>query len=76
MLRISALCFPFFLGYVNPSDSNEFDIHRLKKLGTAQIRDRLARPSDPQDQRTLRHALDNLTFIEVGEFVAEQQELA
>ena len=68
---MSALCFPFFLGYVNPADSNEFDIQRLKKMGMAQIRDRLARPSDPQDQRTLRHALDNLDFIEVGEFIEE-----
>ena len=75
-LKISALCFPFFLGYVNPSDSNEFDVQRLKKNGMTQIRARLADPSDPQDQRTLRHALDNLSFIEVGEFIEEAIGLA
>jgi hypothetical protein len=69
LLKISALCFPFFLGYVKASDSNEFDIQRLRKSGMQQIRSRLAHPSDLQDQRTLRYALDNLGFIEVGEFI-------
>jgi len=76
VLKISALCFPFFLGYVNLGESNEFDVLRLKKHGMTQIRTRLADPSDPQDLRTLRHALDNLSFIEVGEFIEEAMGLA
>lgn len=68
-LHISAMCFPFFLGYVNRQDSNEFDIHRLKDQGVRAIRRQIECRPSVSAGRYFRKALENLEFITVGEFL-------
>src|SRR6185437_8026542 len=57
-LYISAMCFPFFLGYVNRHDSNEFDIHRLKDQGVRAIRRQIERRGSVSAGRYFRKALE------------------
>jgi hypothetical protein len=71
-LHISAMCFPFFLGYVNRGDSNEFDIERLRSHGAREIRSQISsQAASPNAGRYYRKALENLDFISVGEFLGE-----
>ena len=68
-LHISAMCFPFFLGYVNRQDSNEFDVYRLKDQGVRAIDSQIKKRGSVSAGRYFRKALENLEFITVGEFL-------
>ncbi len=68
-LRIGCLCFPFFLAYADESESNEFDLHRLKKLGEWGIKLRLKDEYSSSRRNYFEQALNNLKYIRVGEFL-------
>jgi hypothetical protein len=68
-LYVHALCFPFLLAYADLADSNELDLHRLRTLGRREIERSLISESCAATRRSYRHALDNLEYIRVGEFL-------
>jgi hypothetical protein len=68
-LNITAPCFPFFLAYADPKDSNEFDLHRLQAMGRNEIIRRLSQMQSMALSRYYQQALDNLETIRVGEFL-------
>ncbi len=70
-LHISAMCFPFFLGYVNRGESNEFDVERLRSHGAREIRRQMESEPTANAGRYYKKALENLDFIAVGEFLGE-----
>ena len=71
LLTISAICFPFFMAYVNASDSNEFDIRSLRVKGERAIEELLMMTMSPSARRSYEQALDNLQTIKTGEFLVE-----
>lgn len=68
-LHITAMCFPFFLGYVDRRDSNPFDIHRLRAQGERAILRQLEGQLSVNTGRYFRKALENLDYVGIGEFL-------
>jgi hypothetical protein len=68
-LHVSAMCFPFLLAYADATDSNEFDLARLKILGKREMEKRINHQGSPTLKTYFQKALDNLDFMKVGEFL-------
>ena len=69
ILHVTAMCFPFLLAYADVSDTNEFDLCRLKILGKREMERRMGDQSSPTLRNYFRKALDNLDFMKIGEFL-------
>ena len=76
ILHISAICFPFFMAYVDVSESNEFDVKRLHAMGKTSIKRLLTIKQTSTAIRYYQQALDNLETIKIGEFFMENPEAA
>lgn len=69
-IRSHIACLPFLLGYLDPTETNELDLVRLKKVISSRL-EKSFMDCSPESKiyRMCWQAFDNLSRIETGEFL-------